>query len=161
MYVVPTYTTSTHLYIISSPIFPKIHVNSYSRYLNGRIRALRLQGDPYENDAPHLLLYTVYVAQFSDCNNRNNDSISQMINEINLAQNAQHAQYTILLYFFPRRQYEKVRIGILLIFSLAHLLLQEVASLYELEQTRQGIYKKKSNIVCNTCNYSLDGGRLV
>ena len=49
--------------------------------------------------------------------------------------------------FSPRRQYEKVRIGILLIFSLAHLLLQEVASLYELEQTRQGIYKKIKHCV--------------
>ena len=66
MYVVPTYV------YISSPI-PKIRVNSYSRYLNGRIRALRLQGDPYENDAP-IYYNTVYVAQFSDCNNRNNDS---------------------------------------------------------------------------------------
>ena len=49
-----------------------------------------------------------------------------MINEINLAQNAQHAQYTILLYFFPR-QYKKIRIGTLLISSLARLLLQGVA----------------------------------
>ena len=63
-----------------------------------------------------------------------------MINEINLAQNAQHAQYTILLYFFPRRQYKKIRIGTLLIFSLARLLLQGVASFYKLEQTRQGIF---------------------
>ena len=80
MYVVPTYTTSTHLYIISSPIIPKIHVNSYSRYLNGRTRALRLQGDQYENDSPPSIIkyytynITAYVAQFSDCNNRNNDS---------------------------------------------------------------------------------------
>ena len=81
-----------------------------------------------------------------------------MINEINLAQNAQHAQYTILLYFFPR-QYKKIRIGTLLIFSLARLLLQGVASFYKFEQTRQGFFLNQT--LCNTCNYSLDGGRLV
>ena len=81
-----TYVRCTYLHYFYTFVYniiyhiSKIHVNSYSRYLNGRIRALRLQGDQYENDSPPSIIkyytynITAYVAQFSDCNNRNNDS---------------------------------------------------------------------------------------